>query len=398
MANILGIKLTDLTVAAVKKLAANFLTQGGQHYLVTPNPEIILASHHDEELFYILNQADLAIPDGVGLQLAARLNYTQLHRLTGADLTIYLLNLAQEKNLKITVLNWCNGLSNKNNLTVALTKNYPQLNQLVIDIERTSQLTEPVITSINNFAPDLLFVTLGSPYQEKLIYHNLQKLPSVKLALGVGGAFDFISGRAQRAPQLLRSLGLEWLWRLIQQPSRWRRIYQATIVFSYKVLLARFIHPFLFRPNVACLLYKKENNSYKVLIVAREGDPNHWQLPQGGTDGESLAQAGAREMREELGTTNFTTTACFTNLSRYTFTVDKKNNDKSGKKYKYDYKGQKQGLYIAEFTGQDQDIKLNFWDHVAWRWVEYDQLVQAVHPLRRPSTQIFLDKFKSLRL
>jgi N-acetylglucosaminyldiphosphoundecaprenol N-acetyl-beta-D-mannosaminyltransferase len=74
-----------------------------------------------------------------------------------------------------------------------------------------------------------LLVGLGSPKQEEFIYNNLSKMPSVKLAIGVGGAFDFISGRVKRAPHILQNIGLEWLWRLMIQPKRLKRICKGVV-------------------------------------------------------------------------------------------------------------------------------------------------------------------------
>lgn len=406
MTNILGINLSTLKRPEVEKVIDEFLASAAPHYLVTPNPEIILASHQDEELFYILNKADLSIADGFGLKLASRLYGEKIYRLTGADLTIYLLALAKKRNLKIAVLNWQDGLSSQRDLQTALDKKYPGLQYLILDIDRTANLSTELIKTINDFDPKILFLTFGSPYQEKTIYHNLAKLPEIKLALGIGGAFDFLSGRTRRAPLVWRHLGLEWLWRLIKQPKRWKRIYRATVVFLSKVIRVRFINHFLYRPSVVCFLYKKDNDGYKVLISQREDSDNHWQLPQGGTDGENVNQAGTREIQEELNTDKFKTIANFKNVSRYDFSDGGRQKipqiknlvGQHNKKYKNDYKGQKQSLYIAEFLGEDKDIKINFWEHAAWRWVEADKLVESVHPCRQKYTQLFLDKFESLNL
>jgi N-acetylglucosaminyldiphosphoundecaprenol N-acetyl-beta-D-mannosaminyltransferase len=81
--------------------------------------------------------------------------------------------------------------------------------------------------------PDVLFVAFGMGKQEKWINENLRKLPSVKIVMGVGGAFDYISGVISRAPLFLRRIGLEWLYRLARQPSRIKRIFNATVVFAY---------------------------------------------------------------------------------------------------------------------------------------------------------------------
>lgn len=429
MANVLGINLSELAPEMVFEKIKGFLSGGGQHYLVTPNPEIILVAHRDEELFYILNKADLSLADGFGLKLAGWLAGAKIPRLTGADLTGDLLDLARAKKIKIAVLNWRGGLSEGTEIKSALTAKYPDLNFLILDASRSQPLASELINRINNFAPLILFNTFGSPYQEKIIYHNLAKWPSVKLALGVGGAFDFITGRAVRAPKFLRVIGLEWLWRLLtptkgggRKFKRWKRIYKATLVFIGKLLRARINH-FFYRPNVACLLYKKDGDRIKILIVEREDESGHWQLPQGGTNNESLEKAGARETREELNTNKFITKATFKNVHRYLFPpVSEQGSLRLSNRFKYDnkgqrrglyvsefypepmraylynYKGQKQGLYIAKFTGTDQDIKVNFWDHRAWKWVKEYEFVTKVHPIRQESAKIFLEKFKSLNL
>jgi putative (di)nucleoside polyphosphate hydrolase len=224
-----------------------------------------------------------------------------------------------------------------------------------------------------------------------VMYHELPKLPSVRLAMAVGGSFDFMTGKRQRAPRWLRLIGLEWLWRLAIQPTRWRRIYRAVIVFPYKFLKWKFVLPYFYRPNVACLLYKKEvGGVYKIFIVERTEKKGHWQLPQGGTRDEALMVAGAREIREEISNDKFRPIISFPDLYKYDFS------DGTGK-YKIQrhtgYRGQKQGLFIAEYLGQDSDIKINFYDHSAWRWVEAERLVETVFPLRQESTKIFLEKF-----
>lgn len=416
MANILGIKISELKLGEVLERIGLFLSDGRQHYLVTPNPEIILKSHEDEEFFYILNRADLSLADGFGLQVAGRILGEKIPRITGSDLSFRLLRLAEKKGWKILILNWSGGLSRREEIESALKEKYPALSHLVLDVGREDVLLEPETISLcNGFAPAIMFNALGFPYQEKSIYHNLNHLPSVKLAIGIGGTFDYLTGKLKRPPRAFRSLGLEWFWRLLhlfrfQDPAkRLKRIYRATFVFMAKVLKLRFINPFLYRPNVACLLYKDGEGGKKILLVEREDEPGHWQLPQGGTDGESLAEAGARELREEIGTDRFVTKAAFKDLHRYLFHGRDGQAEYRGvkredlvfcehKRYRYDYKGQKQGLYIAQFLGEDKDIRICFWDHDDWKWVEAERLIEEVHPLRRIGAKAFLEKFHSLNL
>ena len=96
---------------------------------------------------------------------------------------------------------------------------------------------ETIFETINNTQPQILFVAFGTPKQEQWIYENLKKLPSVKIAMGIGGAFDFISGHVKRAPIPFQKMGIEWLWRLFQEPrKRIPRIWNAVIVFPLKIL------------------------------------------------------------------------------------------------------------------------------------------------------------------
>ncbi len=388
MINILGINISTLKKSEVLKKIEQFLNNGGQHYIVTPNPEIILETEKDEEFFYILNKASLAIPDGIGLKFAAWMMGKNIKRFTGVDLVKSVLQLRiTNYQLRIAVINWNSGLSKKENIKKILDRY--KLKNLVIDINRNGKIPQEMV----DFKPDILFCTLGAPYQEKFIYHNLKKLPSVKIGIGVGGAFDFLTGKTKRAPKLLRILGLEWLWRLFKQPKRIKRIYKAVIVFPYKFIVWRFFLPFLYRPNVACLLYKKENNNYKILLAERRDQPEHWQLPQGGTDGEDLITAGSRELSEEIGTDKFKPMASFKNLWKYKFN---KNADNYKIKRHLGYRGQRQGLFIAEFFGADSDIKIDFWDHRGWKWVEANNLVNEVHTTRQEATKIFLEKFNNI--
>ena len=456
MLNILGINISTLSKKKVLNKIQGFLRDGKSHYIVTPNPEIILKAKHDEELFYILNQADLVIPDGIGLKFASWLMGKNIQRITGADLVCDILKIAENQKLKVGIFNWKNSLSSKKEIEKTLKNKYPKLNFKVFVLEKNGnwklenaprrkcpwgakktsfchpernevELRDPLNKSeeippfrsalaareqrgsapvgMTNFEKfDIALVALGAPYQEKFIYHNLVKSQKSKvksqLSVGIGGSLDFLTNKAKRAPKLMRFIGLEWLWRLIQQPSRLKRIYNATIKFSFYFLRWRFILPFLYRPNVVCMLYKKENNKYKILLAEREDEPGHWQLPQGGTDGETLWQAGARELREEIDCDKFKPIAVFKNLWKYKFSAQEKGIKGTEKKEKIQkhlgYMGQKQGLFIAKFLGKDSDITINFWDHRDWKWVNSEDFVKETHKCRQGAAKVFLEKFVKL--
>ncbi|MFH1427335.1 MAG: WecB/TagA/CpsF family glycosyltransferase [Patescibacteria group bacterium] len=392
MINILGIKIDKIKKAEVLKKIEQFLASKKAHYIVTPNPEIILQSMKDEELFYVLNNADLSIPDGFGLKIAALAMGKKIYRFTGADLVKELIENKKFKNLKIGILNWNQSLSKKEDLIFLLTK--CKIQNKVIDIDNNfKEIPQAMI----EFSPEILFLNLGAPYQEKYIYHYYQKIPNLKLAIGVGGAFDFLTGKIKRAPKLMQILGLEWLWRLFKQPWRLARIKNAVIVFPIKFIRWRFIRSFFYRPNVVCLLYKKENNIFKILLLERVDQPGHWQIPQGGIDKENLITAGKRELEEEVGSNKFKVIKILKSVYRYKFT---ENNTCAGisSRLVHGYKGQKQSLLIAEFFGSDKDIKINFWDHSNWKWVDCDKVVNEVHELRQKGTKIFIQKFNNLQI
>lgn len=239
MVNILGIKFSNLSLKESIEAINIDIEKNNSTYAVTPNPEIVLASLKDRELAKILNEAKYSLADGIGIKLAARIKGIKLKRVTGADLSVKLLKLAWTKKYRVAIVIWNKGLSSSNDIKISLKTKYPGLNFIVLENERTPYLASTNIEIINSFNPQILFVALGAPQQEKLIRNHLLNLKNINFAIGVGGSFDFITKKAKRAPKFFRYLGLEWLWRLVIQPQRLKRIWRATFVFSYKALRYR---------------------------------------------------------------------------------------------------------------------------------------------------------------
>ncbi len=391
--DILGIKLSKTDRKKALDKVEDFLRSKKCNQVVTPNPEIILDAIHDEELFYIINSADLALPDGFGLKVASWFNGNDLKRVTGADLTRDILKMAEDKGVKVALINWKEGLSSKRDIDKAIRKQYPKLEFFSENLNRTdNKLSDDLFA----FDPKIVFVNFGAPYQEKFIHHTVKGAKGVRVALGVGGSFDFITGRAKRAPKALRFIGLEWIWRLIIAPrKRIKRIFRAVVIFPFKFFRHKFFRPFFYRPNVACLLYKKNKDKYKVLIVERKDERGEWQLPQGGRDGQNLMDAGTRELREELNCDKFIPKRAYRHIHKYKFGTRKgETSCRAESRRKHTgFKGQKQGLFIAEFTGKDENISINFWDHASWKWVDSEKLVDEVHFIRKRATQRFLRCF-----
>ena len=237
---ILGVKIDNLNKAEVLMKAASFLSGDRQYYIVTINPEFIMAAQRDEEFKGILNKADLAIADGMGIKLAARKFGAKLkQRLAGVDLMQELAILAGQQNKSIFLLG-----AKKHGVVeqtaYRLLQAYPGLKIAGAEsgyrrFWHRQLPDEKIVEMINRRRPDILFVAFGQVKQEKWIYRNLPKLTSVKLAMGVGGSFDYISGHIRRAPPAMRRLGLEWLYRMFRQPWRLPRIITAVISFSWAV-------------------------------------------------------------------------------------------------------------------------------------------------------------------
>jgi N-acetylglucosaminyldiphosphoundecaprenol N-acetyl-beta-D-mannosaminyltransferase len=235
--NILGVLIDNFKKTEVLGAAEQFLSNGRQHYLVTANPEMVVAAGKDKEFLEILNKADLTVPDGFGLILAARYLGKQLfERVPGVDLMLDICRMVEQKSYSVFLVMAKEGLSKPEETAVALNKKFPGL-KVGGAVLAEGESSEKIITEINEARPDVMFVSLrGIGRQEKFITENLNKISSVKIAMGVGGAFDFISGKIKRAPRSMRRIGLEWLWRLFMQPWRLKRILTATAKFSWLVI------------------------------------------------------------------------------------------------------------------------------------------------------------------
>lgn len=238
---VLGVEIDNINLTEALAKIEKWIWNPGKHYIVTPNLEFILAAQKDEKFKDILNSADLAIPDsssvGFSYWFLKRNKLERLFlwpifftpikqlisfdRVTGTDLVDALCRLAVEKGFVVGFLGGKDEVAKK--CAECLIKKYPKLKINFADsggvVDRDGEWVGSrfVVTPV-----DILFVAFGHIKQEKWIANNLNEIP-VKVALGVGGAFDYLSGNIPRAPQWLRGLGFEWLFRLIVQPWRIKR-------------------------------------------------------------------------------------------------------------------------------------------------------------------------------
>lgn len=231
--NVLGVKVSKVDYQSAIEIIEGFLLDGENHYVVTPNPEFIVLAQKDSKFRRILNRADLAIPDGVGLGVGTRV--------TGTDLMTKLCQRAAQKGYSVFLLGGGEGAAAE--AAKRLKGWFDNINIVGTCEADPEEAGASVFRALQTkFPVDFLFVAYGAPKQEKWIAKNIDKIP-VKVAMGVGGAFDFIAGKKKRAPLALRRLGLEWFWRLIQEPRRLPRILKATIKFPLLVFLHKLKAP-----------------------------------------------------------------------------------------------------------------------------------------------------------
>jgi len=236
MSKILGVKIDNISFSdALAKIQA-FLMVDELHQIATVNPEFIMTAQNDPVFLEILNQTDLNVPDGIGLQFASWFLGKKINeRITGVDLTWEVCKIAAEKGYSVYFLGAAEGVAQKAAHRVKLLN--PDLK--IAGTYSGNPDEEGIVDRINETKPDILLVAFGAPKQEKFIYNNRYTLKT-KLAIGVGGTFDYIAGEVAYAPIWVRKIGFEWFYRLFTQPKRAKRIFTAVIIFPLFVIFNKF--------------------------------------------------------------------------------------------------------------------------------------------------------------
>jgi N-acetylglucosaminyldiphosphoundecaprenol N-acetyl-beta-D-mannosaminyltransferase len=387
---ILGCKIDDISMEQAIKRLSEFLVSDKVHYIVTPNSEICLRAFSDEKLRYIIKDADLSIPDTIGLKLGARILWQKIsNRVPGVDLSMELIKLAEGKYSVLLIggkgKSGTAALENLKKLHPSLNSEY--LNGGQFTDEGISEFPD-FIERINSINPDIIFVNLGNPKQEYFIdrYKNQLKC---KVILGVGGTIDFLSGFSKRAPSWMRKIGLEWLYRLIKEPWRWKRIINAVILFPLACILWNIRTKFVFRRGVVGMII---NEDKEILLCRRKPRREHqefnehWQLPSGGIDKrENSEETVMREMREEVGLTNLQIIAKIPKGYRYVWPLSAK--------LLMPFKGQKQDVFLLKLAGDKNQVRLDQHEFIDYKWVPKHHIMNLAHPVRRTVIKICLEKF-----
>jgi N-acetylglucosaminyldiphosphoundecaprenol N-acetyl-beta-D-mannosaminyltransferase len=225
--SLLGVRVDDVSwreaLDAIDTMIASFSAMGRRHMVITPNPEIVIQAREDEALCALIGAADLVLCDGVGLRWAgARLGQPLRAVIPGSELTRRLAARHGEIGGRWFLLGAREGVAERAAVVLA------EANAGLVIVgthagEPGPGSDEEARALINAAGPiDVLLVAYGTPAQEMWIARNLPYL-DVAVAIGVGGTFDFLAGEAPWPPKWAERLGLIWLWRLVREPSRWRR-------------------------------------------------------------------------------------------------------------------------------------------------------------------------------
>lgn len=228
--SIFGVEIHNTTLEEATELVKEYLKGDILNTICTPNTEIVMAAKEDPTLKELINQFDFIIPDGIGLIYGSKMKKKPLkERVTGFDLSMKLLEIAQEKGYSVFLLGGKEGVAKKasenivkkySNIKIAgYHHGYFKGSHIGHD---NHQEEKKIVEMINESKTDIIFVGLGFPKQEIWIAKNKERIHG-KVIIGNGGTMDILAGVSKRAPEIFQRLGLEWFYRLIREPTRIKR-------------------------------------------------------------------------------------------------------------------------------------------------------------------------------
>ena len=229
-AYILGVRVDRVSqlqvVDIIDQLIALRLASGNSlpcQQIVTVNTEFVMAAQKNSEFRQTINSAALAVADGIGVVWATRfVGFPTPERITGTDTLVAVAKRSAEKGYRLYLLGASPGIAEQAGACLQALAPGLQIADTYAGSPAPAE-EDAIIERIHAANADILCVAYGAPAQELWIYRNLSRLPAT-IAMGVGGAYDFLSGRQRRAPQTMQRMGLEWLYRLYREPWRWKRM------------------------------------------------------------------------------------------------------------------------------------------------------------------------------
>lgn len=434
--DIAGLKIDPITKSDLLNRILVRAKNGQKTFITTPYSEFLyhcLLHPKDEAM---LNSSDFAVADGIGILWAAKFlsipitakNYLLKiiqsfwqafwtlsliiakpsslkiiipEKIVGADLIWDLAKLAEKNNFSIYLLGGFNDTPK-----LAAQKLISQFPNIIISGHSNKNPNNPTIyDDLNKARPDLLFVAFGPIKQERWIAHALPNLPC-KLAIGVGGTFDYLAGIKPMPPKFMRFRGLEWLWRLFTQPKRFRRIINATFGLIYILIKFKIFESLPFRKNAVSVVinqkgeifiarFNPEKGAVKALGRHPDAFQNYWQLPQGGINhGENVIDGAKRELWEETNIKHVELIKISEKLNSYKWKTDAR---PIFINKRYHYKGQQQHIVYFKFLGHNNEVKLDLDELLEWQWVLPENLENTLHKDKLSLVKIVIEDLKEMR-
>lgn len=229
---LLGFNIDNYSFEGAIEKAKSLIDGDKVSQVVTINPEMFQTAENNEAFANIIREAEMVVPDGVGVKIALQLTGKNAVRIPGVDFAKKLLVEAGISNIPVAIIG-----AKEEVITKAVENLRKEINGLNIVYYHNGYFDndDEIYAQLKSCSPRLILVALGSPRQEQFIY-NAKKILNPALMIGIGGSLDVWSGYVKRAPKIFQILGLEWLYRTATQPSRIKRIFPALPMFLLKVL------------------------------------------------------------------------------------------------------------------------------------------------------------------
>lgn len=229
---LLGYSIDDYSFDEAVLKAKELIDSDKVSQVITINPEMFQTADSDSSFANIVREAEMVIPDGIGIKIGLKLTGKNVARIPGIDFAKKLLKEAALSNIPVAIIG-----SKEEVITKAIENLQNEISGLNIVYYHNGYFDndEEIYSELKNHSPKLILIAMGSPRQEKFIYEAKKKL-NPALMVGIGGSLDVWSGYVKRAPKIYQVLGLEWLYRTITQPSRFKRIFPTLPLFLIRVL------------------------------------------------------------------------------------------------------------------------------------------------------------------
>ncbi len=221
--NILGVGIDCIDSEEALTQIENFIADGNPHQVVTANAEIIYQANRNEKMRNVINQAQMVTADGSGVVWASKqLGRPLRQRVTGIDLVNSICEQSARKGWKLYILGSAPGVAAT--AAVNIRQKFPGCN--IVGTHHgyfNAKEEKQIVAELLQLQPDVLFVALGAPKQEYWIAEHMAQL-QIPVSMGIGGSMDVLSGNVKRAPRWMQKMSLEWLYRLLIQPTRFKRV------------------------------------------------------------------------------------------------------------------------------------------------------------------------------